>query len=415
VKVPKKDMNSSSQFRASEAWPSCSGHCADYVNPAVLWQAYGMEEPPAGQQGHMGIAQFQGVSYLPSDNSRLGELCHLPFPTVVDSCEGPNYEGYCKNIVTNELCLESLLDVDYIKGIAGDIPLMVVSQDGYSLYDWADDVMDIKDRLGSAAPSVHSVSYGNDEVQQDSNMFMMACNDKFMQVGIMGMSVVFASGDMGVWGRTGVTPDNKFHPDFPASSPWITSVGGTNFVQQSVIGEEESWEASGGGFSDAFPRPDYQQTAVDGYFQEASTTNTPMPTDDQFNKHGRAYPDVAALGGVRNPYCVVASTGLGFKVIEGVGGTSASSPVWGGVIARLNAQRKANGLTNLGFLNPFIYQNPQAFNDVKLGDNSWGQGAGGGFAAVQGWDPATGMGTPNFQKLTEAALAGRQHPEPTLV
>jgi hypothetical protein len=72
------------------------------------------------------------------------------------------------------------------------------------------------------------------------------------------------------------------------------------------------------------------------------------------------------------------------------------------VFARLNAERAASGKPPLGFLNPFIYQNGDAFNDVKLGMN---QGAGKiGFSASEGWDAATGFGTPNFPKLSKAAM-----------
>merc|ERR1711948_68673 len=85
--------------------------------------------------------------------------------------------------------------------------------------------------------------------------------------------------------------------------------------------------------------------------------------------------------------------GIGSALV-GVGGTSAACPVVAGVFARLNAQRADKNLPPMGFLNPFI--------DVKLGMN---QGMGKvGFTALKGWDPATGFGTPNFPKLSKAAL-----------
>lgn len=84
-------------------------------------------------------------------------------------------------------------------------------------------------------------------------------------------------------------------------------------------------------------------------------------------------------------------------------GTSASAPTFSGVIALVNDARVASGKSPLGFLNPFIYANPDIFNDVTEGNNP-GCGTP-GFFANEGWDPITGNGTPNYQKILEAAMA----------
>jgi tripeptidyl-peptidase-1 len=197
-----------------------------------------------------------------------------------------------------------------------------------------------------------------------------------------------------VWGRSGTT-GGIFHPDFPAASPYVTAVGGTDFATKSVIGEETSWADSGGGFSNTFDIPDYQADAVATY----KTTAT-LPDSSLYNNTGRGYPDVSALGGQVNSYCV-AYGGKGSK-FGGVAGTSASSPVVAGVFAILNNVRLAAGGAALGFLNPFIYQNADAFNDVTTGNNNAGQRTKGGFDAAEGWDPVTGVGTPNYAKLEKA-------------
>merc|ERR1712023_91338 len=114
-------------------------------------------------------------------------------------------------------------------------------------------------------PKVHSVSYGNDEKQQSSRSYILQSNTAFMKAGAQGISILFASGDQGVCGREGCGFfRKKFHPDFPAGSPYITSVGGTNFAGDS-IGDESAWDSSGGGFSDNFPIPDFQKEAVAAY------------------------------------------------------------------------------------------------------------------------------------------------------
>jgi tripeptidyl-peptidase I len=108
------------------------------------------------------------------------------------------------------------------------------------------------------------------------------------------------------------------------------------------------------------------------------------------NSEGRGYPDVAALG-------------RRFRIwyrgrAISIGGTSASAPAFAAVIALLNDARIAKGLPPVGFLNPLLYSvGLSAFNDIVVGNNP-GCGTP-GFNATKGWDPITGLGTPDFLKL----------------
>ena len=84
-------------------------------------------------------------------------------------------------------------------------------------------------------------------------------------------------------------------------------------------------------------------------------------------------------------------------------GTSASAPVVGAIITLINEARFAIGKGSVGFINPTLYANPGALNDITSGGN---QGCGTpGFTATTGWDPVTGLGTPNFPKLLAKFLA----------
>merc|ERR1712190_479878 len=93
---------------------------------------------------------------------------------------------------------------------------------------------------------------------------------------------------------------------------------------------------------------------------------------------GRATPDVSLLG----EKFAVEDAGRGLAV----GGTCASTP-------------SSGGTKTLGFVNPLLYKNADAFNDITKGSNAIGNNAGNGWKATQGWDAATGLGTPNFSKL----------------
>ena len=87
-------------------------------------------------------------------------------------------------------------------------------------------------------------------------------------------------------------------------------------------------------------------------------------------------------------------------MLLGIYGTSAACPVTAAIFSRLNGVRVKSGGKNLGFLNPWIYKNAAAFNDVTQGTNNDGQAN--GFTAVAGWDAATGVGTPNYTKMLKA-------------
>jgi len=111
---------------------------------------------------------------------------------------------------------------------------------------------------------------------------------------------VYSSGDSGPgWSCRNSDPNApnkaKFLPQFPASCPWVTSVGGTwqtDPVEQAVF-------FSSGGFSDKFPMPKYQATQVSHYFRQHDEWKQFAP---YFNKTGRGFPDVA---GQANKYSVV--------------------------------------------------------------------------------------------------------------
>lgn len=372
-------------------WPdTCdSSRCSGLVTPAVLSARYrhpnatDSEEPVEGNS--MAVAEFQGQTYKQADLDTFSSSCHVP--QGVDVNVGPAN-------TTSRSGVEAVLDIEFMKAVAPAVPLTVVYSSKYSLLDWCTQITNLED-----SPLIHSVSYGNDERQQSSDAYMFSANTAFMKAGAQGLSILFASGDQGVCGREGcggLFGAKRFKPDFPAASPYITAVGGTDFLTYSV-GDEQVWSAGGGGFSDTFDIPAWQADAVAAY---KARSDANLPDQSYWNNTGRGYPDVAALGGQKTSYCVQAGS------FEGVAGTSASCPVVAGIFARLNGLRLAAGKPAMGFLNPFIYQNPQAFFDVTVGKNNANQKD--GFTATEGWDPATGFGTPNYDELAKAAMAASE-------
>ncbi|KAL9120611.1 MAG: hypothetical protein Q9187_002837 [Circinaria calcarea] len=110
---------------------------------------------------------------------------------------------------------------------------------------------------------------------------------------------------------------------------------------------------SGGGFSRHFARPAYQQNAVSNFL----TNHPPAYNSTQYDSTGRASPDVS-LNGARIQAYVNGKTGIH-------SGTSASAPLFASIINLINQKRLAANKAVVGFLNPTLYANPDAFIDVS--------------------------------------------------
>lgn len=258
-------------------------------------------------------------------------------------------------------------------------------------------------------PKVISISYGSAEADLPISYQRRQCAE-FMKLGTMGVSVVVASGDSGVAGRGGdPTPSNClgpngriFAPDFPASCPYLTAVGATEIPTGSSPGDHKEQAVtrfpSGGGFSNIYQAPDYQAQAVADYFDKAQPSYPYYESVDNssfgenhgiYNRIGRAYPDVSAIG----DKVIIYNRGTAVSI----GGTSASAPVFAGILTRINEERLAVGKSTVGFVNPVLYAHPEAFFDVTQGTNAGCHTD--GFSAAEGWDPVTGLGTPNYPEL----------------
>lgn len=235
-------------------------------------------------------------------------------------------------------------------------------------------------------PLVHEVSWGAGESGCASYDIttVQSLNTNFQIMGLRGLTVLVASGDSGT---SATTLCRAFDPTFPASSPYVTAVGGTYLDADS--GVEIGWNSSGGGFSNVFPRPSYQDAAVLKYLN--NTTSLPSPS--LFNASGRAIPDIAAFA----TNFLTVSSGANYSV----SGTSASTPVMGGVMALLNAVLLSRGDAPLGFVNPALYALYGASSvgfDVVEGNNLHKPCAE-GFSAAPGWDAVSGLGTPLWSTL----------------
>ncbi|KAK7000230.1 family S53 protease-like protein [Favolaschia claudopus] len=309
---------------------------------------------------------------------------------------------------------EADLDVQYAAGIASGVPLQFLSVGTFES-DFPTSVLDTTTFLASAAqlPTVVTTSYGlneefwgaslatsasfsslsNDSIKSEFPvLFDRKVCDAFAGISARGVSFLFSSGDGGVSGNHDDGVDcGLFITVFPASCPWVTTVGSTIGFNPEV-----AVNFTGGGFSSIFPTPPYQTTAISNFLK---TIPPSFPGNGKFNATNRAYPDLSLQGWnfLINARGEVAQTA----------GTSASTPSVAGMVALMNDRLIGEGKPVLGFLNPFLYANEGAFNDVVEGHNSGFRcpASSVAFDAAPGWDPVSGLGTPNFPDLLAAALA----------
>ncbi|KAI1437880.1 peptidase S8/S53 domain-containing protein [Xylaria sp. CBS 124048] len=270
---------------------------------------------------------------------------------------------------------------------------------------------------GAPKSNVISVSYGQIEGALPEFYQVRQCQE-WMKLGLQGVSVIYASGDSGVANRYNAGYPNsclnsdelfvdnngtRFSPSFPVNCPYITAVGATTLLGDDVESGERAVSQpgdgpadafySGGGFSNIFSLPSYQKSAVSHFMDHYAPNYGPNVYNNTGNARG--FPDVAAIG------LNVATVWNG--TTSGVGGTSASAPIFASIVNLLNEERLAIGKGPIGFLNPVLYAHPEAFNDITIGGNP-GCGTE-GFNATPGWDPVTGLGSPNYEKLLPIFLS----------
>jgi tripeptidyl-peptidase-1 len=260
-------------------------------------------------------------------------------------------------------------------------------------------------------PSVVSFSESLAESQLDPAYARRVCT-MMAQIGARGITLLFSAGNNGAQGD----PDTPgtLQTKFPASCPWVTSVGGTTNLAAETAATQTTldtftksfYTASGGGFSNLFPRPKYQAGAVSSYI------NDHVPRSyyniSGFNASGRGVPDLAAFS---TNFPTVVSLVPGVPLTVAIGGTSSATPLWAAVIALLNDYEASQGRPTLGFLNPWLYslRSGEGVKDIVTGGSNGGKCGGFlggdcpvGYNVTSGWDPVTGLGSPLWTGLVKS-------------
>jgi kumamolisin len=344
---------------------------ATSFTPIQIAQLYNFPSGVTGSGQTIAIIELGGGYSTDDLNTYFTQLgINTPQVSAVSVDGGQNQPG-------GEADGEVMLDIEVAGAVASGTQIVVYFANNTD--------QGFHDAIAAAAhdtthqPSIMSISWGQSEdswTEQARNAMNAALED----AATMGVTVTVAAGDDGA---TDGAADGQLHVDFPAASPFVVACGGTTLkASAGAISSEQVWNdlasgngATGGGVSDIFALAPFQQNA--GVPALAS------------GFVGRGVPDVAGDADPATGYAVLVD---GQNAV--IGGTSAVAPLWAGLVALINQQMGKP----LGYLNPLLYQVPEAvFHDIVTGGTD-------GYNAGPGWDPCTGLGSPNGTALMNALM-----------
>jgi subtilase family serine protease len=343
--------------------PDASTSPVGYV-PLQIRHAYGIDLLPNGGAGQViAIVDAYGSPTVQNDLNVFCDQFGLPRTTVqIVYGSGPRTKK-----TDAGWALETSLDVEWAHAVAPNAQIILAVGTSASIGNLVSAI----DAATKAGATIVSMSWGGSEFSSEASY-----ESHFQKTGV---TFVTSSGD------------NGSGASWPATSPSVVSVGGTSLYLDSVGNQtapETGWSGSGGGFSGYFSRPSYQN----GWQANAN----------------RAFPDVSMVANPNTGVTVYDSTAYnGQRGWFQVGGTSASSPMWGGVIALANEQRLNAGKAALTGSDAALYSLAGSvdgagaslygyyFFDVSAGSN-------GGFSATAQYDEVTGLGTPATVNLVPA-------------
>jgi hypothetical protein len=333
---------------------------------------------------------------------------------------------------------EAVLDIEDVSAIAPQAQIDVYQSPGSSiagLDEYAAIVNADRDQTITSSWGLceQAMQLGEPGVQQTENLL-------FEQAAAQGQSVFAAAGDTGDDScneyREPEPPagQNPLSVLDPASQPYVVGVGGTTINDatqppaEQVWNDGADWGSGGGGISQSWAMPSWQQAAPGAVlpgssaYKQAAGVETAAGYPTGFCQAAikgassttacRTVPDVSAQADeFTGAVTIYSNSFAGPGAPDGwitIGGTSSATPIWAALVADVNASPtcKANPVTKngVGFVSPLLYavaSNPTAyaasFNDITTGNNDiYGLDNGRVFPATKGYDLASGLGSPQL-------------------
>jgi len=382
-------------------WPQ-----GPFLNISAIKQLYSVDSTILNPNTTISVFEVNSPyeQYNPPDLASFQQLSGLPNQPVTQF-EGDPVTLGCDSYS----CAEPVLDVSMILGMAPNVNFTYWTTTVYPVPPAGDVVLQFLIDLSSlpVVPYIHSISWGPPESDLTPDI-AQRMDEEFAKLTLRGLTFVTSSGDDGVNFRAARTDPSQcgLSPQYPAGSPWVTTVGGTFGPEydipertcQTNVPNYSAVITSGGGFSSLYPQPPYQTAFVQQYLKTAPG----LPPNNTYTATNRAYPDISLIA---NNIDTIVN-----QIFIPLGGTSASAPLFAGMLALILDSRLQNQLPPLGAVNDVLYalavSEPDIFNDIQVGDNHCTAKQGTqytccpyGFQATPSWDPVTGLGSVNFQKL----------------
>jgi kumamolisin len=407
-------------------------------NARALRVAYNVQSlVDAGLDGKgQTVAVFAEEGLNPDDIAKFDTSNGLPAPMLTVRVAAPNVGGATwgwepgANPPSHDPAEEEAeLDVEAIHAIAQgagvDVFEASLAPSGTSQADSVEyfltQLAEFLEGVDTSGDHVASISDGTCESQLDASD-LVTMDDLLQQIVTQDhVSVFAASGDSGKYcalttgpGVSDFTISNQPGVNYPASDPLVTGVGGTSLELKpsQIINAEQAWdsgpmEASSGGFSACFPAPSWQRGQV-----SAPSGETERCTGRPGSRGPlRGVPDVAADADPASSLELYgwdpsASTDHSFTD----GGTSQAAPLWAAVGAIYDQYATEQDASLLGLANPLLYR-LAGQKDNHLFDVTTSEGTGSDLAqdATQGWDEATGLGTPNAWFIVHDGVGAQIH------
>lgn len=351
-----------------------------FKTPPGVAELYNFPADADGSGQTIGIIELAG-GFFPSDFETYFNALGLPVPdirnvSVLGATNSPNVSIYYNAEVT--------IDVTVISGAAPGAQLAIYWAPITALGFIEAMQTAIHDRENR--PSIISASWDLSEAYWLMTPMTIDVFDSVLaEAPLLGVTVCCSAGD---WGALSEYRDGRAWVDYPASSPYVLSCGGTTlYSSEDTIFFESVWNtcrlsglATGGGVSQRFPLPPWQESA-----------DVPLSANPGQGS-GRGTPDVAGNANPDTGYLLVIGGQVYFDA-----GTSSVAPLYSALLARINESLGVN----VGYINPFLYSRAQGmFRDIVVGNNIvyW---PGPGYDARPGWDACTGWGSPDGTKLRD--------------
>ena len=193
------------------------------TTPALLNSVYNIQSNIGSELTRQAVYANINQKFSPSDLTLFQLAFDLPLQGIAKGVGEHVDDNAC--LISVSECMEANVDVQYITAVAQNVPTTYYYWSGDDVWlDWILSVANL-----TAPPQVFSISYGSYEFFM-SPAYLRAVNVEAIKLGLQGVTILAASGDDGVAGfgaRIFGPAFCSYFPMFPASSPYVTAVGGT--------------------------------------------------------------------------------------------------------------------------------------------------------------------------------------------